>query len=89
MNNYPRSYPCCGTDPLVYAGNPFIWQAAMQAGRTFYNYGEFGPLPSMQRHSDNQYNAKYRSDPGPQWGCGALRAHSGGSCKRGRSPWRN
>ena len=59
MNLYPRSYPCCGTDPLVYAGNPFLWQAAMQAGRTFYNYGEFAPLPSIQRHSDNQYNAKY------------------------------
>ncbi len=58
MNMYPRSYPCCGTDPLVYAGNPFIWQAAMQAGRTFYNYGEFAPLPSIQRHSDNGYNAK-------------------------------
>ena len=59
MNIYPRSYPCCGTDPLVYAGNPFIWQAAMQAGRTFRNYGEFGPLPSMQRYSDNDFDAKF------------------------------
>ncbi len=63
MNNYPRSYPCCGTDPLVYAGNPFLWQAAMQAGRTFYNYGEFGPLPSMQRHSDHKYDAKFEATP--------------------------
>ena len=63
MNNYPRSYPCCGTDPLVYAGNPFLWQAAMQAGRTFYNYGEFAPLPSMARHSDRQYNAKFEATP--------------------------
>ncbi len=59
MNNYPRSYPCCGTDPLVYAGNPFLWQAAMQAGKSFYNYGEFGPLPSMQLHSDQQFNARF------------------------------
>ena len=63
MNNYPRSYPCCGTDPLVYAGNPFIWQAAMQAGRTFYNYGEFGPLPSMARHSDKDYGARFTVTP--------------------------
>ncbi|HLJ56467.1 MAG TPA: bifunctional YncE family protein/alkaline phosphatase family protein, partial [Chthonomonadaceae bacterium] len=59
MNNYPRSYPCCGTDPLVYAGNPFLWQAAMQAGRTFYNYGEFGPLPSMKRHSDADFSGRF------------------------------
>lgn len=57
MNNYPRSYPCCGTDPLVFAGNAFIWQAAMKEGRTFQNYGEFGPLPSMKKHSDSQYDA--------------------------------
>jgi YVTN family beta-propeller protein len=59
MNVYPRSYPCCGTDPLVYAGNPFLWQAAMQAGKSFYNYGEFNPLPSIQRHGDKGYNSKF------------------------------
>jgi hypothetical protein len=59
MNNYPRSYPCCGSDPLVFAGNPFLWEAALKAGRTFYNYGEFGPLPSMQRHSDTDYSARF------------------------------
>ncbi len=59
MNNYPRSYPCCGTDPLVYAGNKFLWQAAMDAGCTFRNYGEFEPLPSMKRHSDAEYNARF------------------------------
>src|SRR5262249_9809367 len=56
MNNYPRSYPCCGSDPLVFAGNPFLWQAAMTAGHTFRDYGEFGPLPSMRRHSDHGYD---------------------------------
>lgn len=60
MNDYPRSYPCCGTDPLVYAGNPFLWQAAMQAGRSFYNYGEFPPLPSIQRHSDRHFSASFQ-----------------------------
>jgi len=60
MNDYPRSYPCCGSDPLVFAGNPFLWQAAMQAGRTFYNYGEFPPLPSMQRHSDRHFSADFQ-----------------------------
>jgi len=58
MNNYPRSYPCCGTDPLVFAGNKFLWQAAMDRGRTFQNYGEFNPLPSMKLHSDTGYNQK-------------------------------
>jgi YVTN family beta-propeller protein len=60
MDDYPRSYPCCGSDPLVFAGNPFLWQAAMQAGRTFYNYGEFPPLPSMQRHSDKHFSAAFK-----------------------------
>ncbi len=60
MDDYPRSYPCCGSDPLVFAGNPFLWQAAMQAGRSFYNYGEFPPLPSIQRHSDNHFGAAFQ-----------------------------
>jgi YVTN family beta-propeller protein len=59
MNVYPRSYPCCGTDPLAYAGNKFIWQAAMDAGITFRNYGEFAPLPSIKRHSSADYNGHY------------------------------
>jgi len=63
MNNYPRSYPCCGTDPLAFAGNPFLWQAAMAAGRTFRNYGEFNPLPSMKPHSDAAYNTKVPVTP--------------------------
>ena len=63
MNNYPRSYPCCGTDPLVYAGNKFLWQAALDAGKTYRNYGEFAPLPSIQRHSNNTYNDKYDITP--------------------------
>jgi YVTN family beta-propeller protein len=63
MNNYPRSYPCCGTDPLAYAGNKFIWQAAMEAGRTFRNYGEFDPLPSIKRHSDTEYNRRVPVTP--------------------------
>ncbi len=56
MNNYPRSYPCCGTDPLVYAGNKFLWQAAMDNGHSFHNYGEFDPLPSIKPHSDTDYD---------------------------------
>jgi YVTN family beta-propeller protein len=59
MNRYPRSYPCCGTDPLAYAGNKFIWQAAMDAGVTFRNYGEFAPLPSIKRHSSKSYDSHY------------------------------
>jgi YVTN family beta-propeller protein len=59
MNVYPRSYPCCGTDPLVYAGNKFLWQAAMDAGVSFRNYGEFAPLPSIKRHSSAEYNNHY------------------------------
>ena len=61
MNNYPRSYPCCGTDPLVYAGNKFLWQNAMDSGRSFHNYGEFNPLPSIRPHSDSGYNDKFPS----------------------------
>lgn len=63
MNNYPRSYPCCGTDPLVFAGNKFLWQAAMDAGRSFKNYGEFNPLPSIKPHSDTEYNKKVPFGP--------------------------
>lgn len=63
MDNYPRSYPCCGTDPLVYAGNPFLWQAALQSGLTFRDYGEFPPLPSMRRHADNSYMGLYSVGP--------------------------
>jgi YVTN family beta-propeller protein len=63
MNSYPRSYPCCGTDPLSYAGNQFLWQAAMEAGRTFRNYGEYGPLPSIKPHSDTEYNKPFTVTP--------------------------
>lgn len=63
MNNYPRSYPCCGTDPLVYAGNKFLWQAALDSGHTFRNYGEFNPLPSIQPHSDRGYNSSFVAGP--------------------------
>lgn len=59
MNSYPRSYPCCGTDPLSFAGNTFLWQAALAQGLTFRDYGEFGPLPSIRRHADNAYDAKF------------------------------
>jgi YVTN family beta-propeller protein len=59
MNNYPRAYPCCGRDPLSFAGNKFLWQAATDAGLTFRNYGEFAPLPSIQRNSDNEYDTKF------------------------------
>lgn len=58
MNSYPRSYPCCGTDPLSFAGNKFLWQAALAQGLTFHDYGEFGPLPSIRRHADNDYDAE-------------------------------
>ena len=56
MDRYPRSYPCCGTDPLSYAGNKFVWEAAMAAGRTFRDYGEFSPLQSMKPHEELDYN---------------------------------
>jgi YVTN family beta-propeller protein len=56
MHAYPRSYPCCGTDPLAYAGNQFLWQSALNAGRTFRDYGEFGPLLSMKPHEDAHFD---------------------------------
>lgn len=27
MDTYPRSYPCCGSDLLSFAGTKFFWQA--------------------------------------------------------------
>ncbi len=57
LDRYPRSYPCCGTDPLSFAGTKFLWQAAMERGLSFRDYGEYGPLPSMYRHADKTYNA--------------------------------
>ncbi len=56
LDRYPRSYPCCGTDPLSFAGTPFLWQAAMARGISFRDYGEYGPLPSIARHADPVYN---------------------------------
>ncbi|HEV2471613.1 MAG TPA: YncE family protein, partial [Chthonomonadales bacterium] len=59
LDDYPRSYPCCGTDPLSFAGNSFLWQAAMAAGCSYRNYGEYGPLPSIRRHSNLAYNSRF------------------------------
>ncbi len=56
LDRYPRSYPCCGTDPLSFAGTQFLWQAAMNRGISFRDYGEYGPLPSIARHADPTYN---------------------------------
>ncbi len=56
LDRYPRSYPCCGTDPLSFAGTQFLWQAAMDRGISFRDYGEYGPLPSIARHADAMYN---------------------------------
>ena len=56
LDRYPRSYPCCGTDPLSFAGTRFLWQAAMRQGISFRDYGEYGPLPSIARHADTSYN---------------------------------
>ena len=56
LNSFPRSYPCCGSDPLSYAGTPSLWQAAMEAGRSFRNYGEYPQRRSMKRYSNNDYN---------------------------------
>lgn len=55
MDAYPRSYPCCGSDPLSFAGNQFFWQAALAAGISFHDYGEFGPLPSIQPYYDKHW----------------------------------
>ena len=65
MNNYPRSYPCCGTDPLVYAGNPFLWQSAIDRAtpsRTTASSARCRAWP----HSDNEYNARFPVDAGSQ-----------------------
>jgi hypothetical protein len=64
MFSYPRSYPCCGTDPLSFAGNRFLWQQAVAAGLSFKNWGEFEPLISVARHSVAGYlDEKYVAQP--------------------------
>lgn len=41
-----RSYPFDGNDPLAYANGGFLWDSALQAKRSFADFGEF--IPSGQ-----------------------------------------
>ncbi len=38
-----RSYPFDGNDPIAYAKGGFLWDAALAAGKTFADFGEFAP----------------------------------------------
>jgi YVTN family beta-propeller protein len=48
-----RSYPYDGTDPIAYARNGFIWDAALARKKSVQVFGEFIPrltVPSRERH---------------------------------------
>jgi DNA-binding beta-propeller fold protein YncE len=47
-----RSYPYDGTDPIAYSKAGFIWDAAVEKGKTVAVYGEFAPrqrIPVQER----------------------------------------
>jgi YVTN family beta-propeller protein len=49
-----RSYPYDGTDPIAYARNGFIWDAALGQKKTVQVFGEFIPrmsVPNRERHA--------------------------------------
>jgi YVTN family beta-propeller protein len=54
-----RSYPFDGNDPLAYAGGGFLWDAALKAGRTFADFGEFVPSGQYREIRENP-----KLDPG-------------------------
>jgi YVTN family beta-propeller protein len=41
FGGFTRSYPVDGDDPLAFASSGFIWDNALQHGKSFRNYGEF------------------------------------------------
>ena len=45
--SYARSYPFNGTDPLACSPNGFLWNAAMHAGKSVRDYGEFVDQPEI------------------------------------------
>ncbi len=46
-----RSYPFDGTDPIAYARNGFLWDAALRAGKTVRIYGEYAGRLNESRNS--------------------------------------
>ncbi len=94
MDAYPRSYPCCGLDPLSFAGNKFVWQAALDHGLTFRDYGEYPVLPSMERHGKEfevpfkvSANLNIDSMRGERIGLDVKRAERDGSLPRLTFVW--
>jgi hypothetical protein len=62
-----RSYPFDGNDPLAYASGGFLWDSALQAKRTFADFGEY--IPSDQFPNGNW--GTYRTRLLQQWRDGA------------------
>ena len=57
-----RSYPKNGDDPLAYANSGFIWDNAVNHGKSFQDFGEFvGYIPKMQLKERVKLLEEYKS----------------------------
>jgi len=57
-----RSYPKNGDDPLAYANSGFIWDNALNHGKSFQDFGEFvGYIPKMQLKERMKFLDEYKS----------------------------
>ncbi len=68
-----RSYPFDGNDPVAYANGGFLWDAALKAGKTFADFGEFIPRaqfesPAAQKTPNSRQ--RLRADLLHQWKAG-------------------
>jgi DNA-binding beta-propeller fold protein YncE len=64
-----RSYPFDGNDPLAYANGGFLWDSALEANRSFADFGEFipwGQFPEVEKDPKKDASA-YRLKLLQQW----------------------
>jgi YVTN family beta-propeller protein len=63
-----RSYPFDGNDPIAYSSGGFLWDAALKAGKTFADFGEFIPeRQAVGQRIDPNLWQKLRADLLQQW----------------------
>jgi YVTN family beta-propeller protein len=53
-----RSYPFDGNDPIAYASSGFLWDAALKAGKTFVDFGEFIPEGQFAERANGNTSAE-------------------------------
>ncbi len=67
-----RDYPKDGNDPIVYASGGFLWDAALRAGKTVADFGEYIPMNQFVEQKENPKLdlGKFRSSLLQQWKAG-------------------